>query len=145
VWKAPCIFLCRNTRPAHGRPIVTRAVGYGLPGVRVDGNDVLAVWQVATEAADRGRAALGATLIEAVIENVDKKDPLRRLRGYLRHLGLWSESWEQELAERHEQAITDALAAAERKPAPAIETLFDDVYEELPWHLREQRASLLHG
>ena len=118
-----------------------------MPGVRVDGNDALAVWQVAGEAIDRARAGDGPTLIEALTQRTAAPgapgDPLDRLRGYLRHRGLWSERWEDELTERHHQAISDAVAAAEEKPLPAVETLFDDVYQDLPWHLREQRAYLM--
>lgn len=173
VWKVPCVFVCRN----NGRPIsvpsqaqtaartfAAKAVGYGMPGVRVDGNDALAVWQVAGEAIERARAGGGPTLIEAVTYRVgghsssddppvyrdpgepapwERKDPLARLRGYLRHRGLWSEPWEAELSDRCDRQITEALAAADRKRAPAVETLFDDVYDQLPWHLREQRAYLL--
>lgn len=173
VWKAPCVFICRNNGWAisvpsaiqtAARTFATKARGYGMPGVRVDGNDVLAVWQVASDAIERARAGDGPTLIEALTYRVQghsssddpsvyrdphepeawqRKDPLARLRGYLRHLGLWSERWEAELSERCHQQITDALAAADGKRAPAVETLFDDVYEQLPWHLREQRAYLL--
>ena len=175
VWKAPCVFVCRNSGWAGGaqamqtaaRTIAAKAVGYGMPGVRVDGNDALAVWQVASEAIARARAGDGPTLIEALThvifrvpdppgsswpdtiptvselrEDPSPKDPLHRLRGYLRHLGLWSERGETELAERCSDEILTAVAAAERKPAPATATLFDDVYEHMPWHLREQRAQL---
>jgi TPP-dependent pyruvate/acetoin dehydrogenase alpha subunit len=61
----------------------------------------------------------------------------------MRHRGLWSEGWEKEISDRYNQAITDALAASDQKHAPAIETMFDDVYEELPWNLREQRDYLM--
>lgn len=168
VWKAPCVFVCRNSGWAQGasavqtasRTFAIKATGYGMPGVRVDGNDPLAVWQVASEAIDRARAGDGPTLIEAVTwrapgdaspadppragepEPWQRKDPLNRLRGYLRHRGLWSERGEAERAEAHHQQITDALAAAAAKHGPAIDTLFDDVYDQLPWHLREQRAYL---
>ena len=172
VWKAPCIFLCRNNGWAISVPSSTqtaaktfaaKAIGYGMPGIRVDGNDLLAVWQVASEAIDRARAGDGPTLIEALTYRVqghsssddpsvyrdpkepeiwEKKDPINRLRAYLRHRGLWSEAWEKELSDRYNQEITDALAMADQKHAPAIDTLFDDVYEELPWNLREQRAYL---
>jgi TPP-dependent pyruvate/acetoin dehydrogenase alpha subunit len=176
VWKAPCVFVCRNSGWAGGaqavqtaaRTIAAKASGYGMPGVRVDGNDAVAVWQAASEAIARARAGEGPTLIEAlthvifrvpdplegnswleripaileVREDPSPKDPLHRLRGYLRHLGLWSERWETELAERCSDEVTRAVAAAERKPAPATATLFDDVYEHMPWHLREQRAYL---
>jgi 2-oxoisovalerate dehydrogenase E1 component alpha subunit len=146
VWKAPCVFVGRSD--GSTKTFAARAVGYGIPRLRVDGHDVLAVWQAATEAIDRARSGDGATLIETVTHRVqgelaDKHDPLHRLRAYLRQRGLWSERHERELAERCQQQITDALAAAERKHPPATETMFDDVYEQLPWHLREQRAHAL--
>jgi len=138
-----------------------------MPGVRVDGNDLLAVWQVASEAIERARAGDGPTLIEALTyrrqsdvsdssaddpsvhrepreaDQWERRDPINRLRNYLRYRDLWSERWENELAERHHQAITTAVDAAEHKLAPATETLFDDVYEQPTWNLREQRAHLL--
>jgi pyruvate dehydrogenase E1 component alpha subunit len=173
VWKAPCVFVCRNNGWAISVPLekqtaaktfASKAVGYGMPGVRVDGNDVLAVIQVATEAIERARAGDGPTLIEALTYRVhghsssddpsvyrdptepelwERKDPLARLRSYLKSRGLWSEALETETAERHNQAITDALAGADQLPAPAVETLFDDVYEAPPWNLAEQRAYLM--
>ncbi|HEX3761404.1 MAG TPA: thiamine pyrophosphate-dependent dehydrogenase E1 component subunit alpha [Kofleriaceae bacterium] len=172
VWKAPCVFVCRHSGWTGGAPsavqtaartYAAKASGYGIPGVRVDGNDALAVWQVASEAIARARAGEGPTLIEALTyrpvppPGTDappaaevlalrgshaQKDPLHRLRGYLRHAELWSERWEAELAERHDREIASAVATAEGKLRPALETLFDDVYDHLPWHLREQRAYL---
>jgi 2-oxoisovalerate dehydrogenase E1 component alpha subunit len=135
-----------------------------MPGIRVDGNDILAMLQVTTEAIERARAGAGPTLIEALTYRVqghsssddpsvyrdpkepeiwERKDPLKRLRGYLKTRGLWSEQLETTTAERHNQAITDALATADQLEAPAVETMFDDVYETLPWNLAEQRAYLL--
>jgi TPP-dependent pyruvate/acetoin dehydrogenase alpha subunit len=165
------VFVCRNNggtgstpggRQTAAKTFAAKAVGYGMPGVRVDGNDLLAVWQVAREAIDRARAGGGPTLIEALTRRssatdapdradgdgepaalTDHRDPLHRLRNYLRHRGLWSERREAELAEQYHREIHDALAAAERKRAPAVETLFDDVYEQPAWNLREQRAYLL--
>jgi 2-oxoisovalerate dehydrogenase E1 component alpha subunit len=173
VWKAPCVFVCRNNgwaisvpnpKQCAAKTFAAKAVGYGMPGVRVDGNDVLAVWQAANDAIARARAGDGPTLIEAVTYRVhghsssddpnvyrdpkqpaiwDQKDPLKRLRGYLRHRGLWTDAWERELEVTHNEAISDALAAAEPKPTPAVESIFDDVYEQLPPHLREQRDYLM--
>jgi pyruvate dehydrogenase E1 component alpha subunit len=189
VWKAPCVLVCRNNGWAASVPsaaqtaartFAAKAAGYGMPGVRVDGGDAIAVWQVASEAIDRARRGDGPTLIEVLIRSAgpasmaapgtdrdaeagagalradpqsagvpglpapgDRRDPRNRLRNYLRHLGLWNERWEVELAERFHRQVDDAIAAAERKRAPAVETLFDDVYEQPPWHLREQRAELL--
>ncbi|MBA3397870.1 MAG: thiamine pyrophosphate-dependent dehydrogenase E1 component subunit alpha [Deltaproteobacteria bacterium] len=173
VWKAPCVFICRNngwaisvpsTTQTAAKTFASKAVGYGMPGIRVDGNDLLAVWQVASEAIERARAGEGPTLIEALTYRVqghsssddpsvyrdpkepeiwEKKDPLNRLRGYLRHKGMWNEARETELSAQYNQEITDALAASDGKHAPPIESIFDDVYEELPWNLREQREYLM--
>jgi TPP-dependent pyruvate/acetoin dehydrogenase alpha subunit len=163
VWKAPCVFVCRNSGWASGaqsvqtaaRTLAIKALGYGMPAIRVDGNDALAVWHAASEAIERARAGDGPTLVEALThashatpaspepgDDPLPSDPLHRLRGYLRHVGLWSEHWEAELSQRHGDEIERAAAAAQRKPAPPVETLFDDVYEHLPWHLRDQRAAL---
>jgi pyruvate dehydrogenase E1 component alpha subunit len=173
VWKAPCVFICRNNGWAISVPVekqtaaktfASKAVGYGMPGVRVDGNDILAMLQVTAEAIERARAGDGPTLIEALTYRIqghsssddpsvyrdpkepeiwERKDPLNRLRGYMKTRGLWTEELETSTSERHNTAITEALAAADQLPPPAIETLFDDVYETLPWNLAEQREYLL--
>ena len=173
VRKIPVVFVCRNNgwaisvpreKQTAAKTFASKAVGYGMPGVRVDGNDILAMLQVAGEAIDRARAGDGPTLIEALTYRVqghsssddpsvyrdpkepeiwEKRDPLNRMRNYLRHRGLWDEAWERDITERYNQEITDALAAADKLPAPAIETMFEDVFEEMPWHLREQRDWLM--
>ena len=173
VWKAPCVFVCRNNgwaisvsaaKQTAAKTFASKAIGYGMPGVRVDGNDILAVLQVAQEAIDRARAGEGPTLIEALTYRVqghsssddpsvyrnpeepiewEKRDPLNRMRTYLKTRELWTEAWEKELGARYHQEITDALAAADQTPPPPVESLFDDVFEELPWHLREQREYLM--
>ncbi len=173
VWKAPCVFVCRNNGWAISVPLekqcaaktfASKAVGYGMPGIRVDGNDILAMYQVAEAAIARARAGEGPTLIEALTYRVqghassddpsvyrkadepaewEKRDPLNRLRGYMKTRGLWTEALEIKTTECYNQRITDALAAADLLPAPHIDTLFTDVFEELPWHLREQQAYLM--
>lgn len=173
VWKAPCVFVCRNngwaisvptSKQTAAKSFASKAIGYGMPGIRVDGNDMLAVWQVASEAIERARAGEGPTMIEALTYRVqghsssddpsvyrdpkepevwEKRDPLNRLRGYLKQRGLWDEAWEQQLGERYNQEITDALAASDATPPPPVESMFDDVYEEMPWHVREQKAWLM--
>ena len=170
VWKAPCVFICRNNgwaisvpreKQTAAKTFASKAVGYGMPGIRVDGNDILAVLQVAQEAIDRARAGDGPTLIEALTYRVqghsssddpsvyrdpkepeiwERRDPLARLRGYLKQRGLWSEAAEGEISERHNQAITDALAAVDTLGPPPVESMFDDVYEHMPWHIAEQKA-----
>ena len=171
--KAPVVFVCRNNGWAISVPIekqtaaktfASKAVGYGMPGVRVDGNDILAVIQVATEAVERARAGDGPTMIEAITyrreghsssddpsvyrdpnepETWNRKDPLNRMRAYMKGRGIWGETEERAIVDKHNDAITAALARADHLGVPPVESLFEDVYDELPWHLREQRDWLM--
>jgi pyruvate dehydrogenase E1 component alpha subunit len=159
VYRAPVVLVCRNrgpSAPAPGAPkghdepagqraaaarLAARGRGYGVRTVRVDGADVLAVIQVASEAVARARAGEGPTLIEARIDN--SSDPVQRLRGHLRHRGLWSPERETEILQQHDHALAEALHQADQAGAPVVDTLFDDVYESLPWNLAEQRRYLL--
>jgi pyruvate dehydrogenase E1 component alpha subunit len=173
VMKAPVVFVCRNNGYAISVPIekqtaaktfASKAVGYGMPGVRVDGNDILAVLAVSIEAVERARAGEGPTMIEAITYRREghsssddpsvyrdpgepvpwhKKDPVNRLRGYLRQRDIWSEQHERQIIEKHNEAIASALARAEHLGIPPVDSLFDDVYEQQPWHLREQRDYLM--
>lgn len=173
VWKAPCIIILRNNGWAISVPLekqcaaktfASKGVGYGVPAVRVDGNDILAMLAATREAVERARAGGGPTLIEALTYRIqghsssddpsvyrdpkepeiwERKDPLKRLRGYLKGRGLHNEKAEADLVEKYNQEITDALAAADQLPAPAVDSIFDDVYETLPWNLAEQRQYLM--
>jgi 2-oxoisovalerate dehydrogenase E1 component alpha subunit len=173
VHKAPVVFVCRNNgwaisvpreKQTASRSFAAKAVGYGMPGVRVDGNDILAVIQVTREALERARAGDGPTLIEAKTYRIEghsssddpsvyrkagepeqwsKRDPLDRFRSYLKSCGLYSDSLEAELSEKHNDEISAAVDAANKLGPPAVETLFDDVYETMPWNLEEQKRYLM--
>ncbi len=157
VYQVPVVFVCRNRGPAATAPAAQHAAsarfaargrGYGIPVVRVDGGDVLAVVQAATEAVARARAGEGPSLIEARVDGradarAAKPDPLQRFRIYLQHRGLLTAEREAEIVRQHDQAIDEALSQAAATGAPVVDTLFDDVYETLPWHLDEQRNYLL--
>jgi pyruvate dehydrogenase E1 component alpha subunit len=175
VFKLPAVFLCRNNgwaisvpveRQTATRTFAEKAVAYGIPGVRVDGNDIFAVIAVTREAIARGVAGEGPTLIEAITYRMGghstsddpnryresealqawaARDPIERLRGHLEGRGLWSDTHEARLLADIDARFRDAVARAERTPPPALETLFDDVYESPPWHLVEQREELLRG
>lgn len=172
VWKAPCVFVCENNQWAISVPVAKqtasesfaiKAVAYGMPGVKVDGNDVLAVYQAAKEARERAARGEGPTLIETftfrqgphsssddpkryqpagMLEEWKKKDPIARFQLYLKHKKLWSEAFEQECAEGAKAAIGAAVKAAEALPNPGPETMFDDVYMNLTPQLKEQRQEL---
>lgn len=146
-----------------------RAIGYGLPGLRVDGNDFLAVYAVTQWAAERARANHGATLIELYTYRVSAHstsddpsayrpsdeaahwplgDPIERLKRHLIQLGEWSEQRHQALLAELDSEVRAAQREAEKlgtlgstKPDPA--TMFDDVFKELPLHLQRQRDELL--
>lgn len=174
VFKAPVVFLCENNQWAISVPIneqvagrvVDRAVGYGFPGVRVDGSDALAAFAVIRAAADRARRGEGPYLVEVVAYRTgphthaddptryrtdadvyawlrEDKDPVARCAERLRQRGAWSDAFEQEVrADADERAATmrrDLLAA--QPPHPA--RIFDLVYEHMPESLRRERDDLL--
>jgi TPP-dependent pyruvate/acetoin dehydrogenase alpha subunit len=132
-------------------------------GVRVDGNDVLAVYRTVKEAVEKARRGGGPTLIEAVtyrmgphsssddptryrtkeeLEEWQRRDPITRFRKYLEKKRIWSESDEKKAQEDANREIDEAIAYAEKIPRPALETLFTDVYADMPWHLQEQLREL---
>jgi pyruvate dehydrogenase E1 component alpha subunit len=173
VWKAPCIFFCRNNgwaistsrdKQTASKTFAIKAAAYGMPGVRVDGNDILAVIQVTAEAAARARAGEGPTMIEALTyrrqghsssddpsvyrdanepKAWEPKDPLDRFAKYLEGKRLWTKDWDQHLRTEIDAEITRVHDEIAPLGAPAVETMFDDVFEALPWHLEEQKAWLM--
>jgi len=168
VWKAPVIFLCQNNGWAISCPsseqtasdgFAIKGVAYGVPGVVVDGNDVLAMHQAVREAADRARAGEGPTLIEAVTYRMgghstsddptkyvpkeelakwQERDPVVRFQAYLKKRGLWTAALETEWTQAAMERVTAAAKTAEATEGPGLETIFSDVYAELPAHLRAQ-------
>ncbi len=167
--QAPVVFFCQNNQWAISEPttvqsqipLYRRAAGFGFPGVRVDGNDVLAVRAVTEWAIERARSGAGPVLIEAFtyrmgahttsddptkyrsaeeVEEWKAKDPIDRLRTYLQARGLIDEAWLDEVA-------AGAAAAAERLRTgcvqlaePDLADSFDLVYANTPEHLRRQQA-----
>ncbi len=144
-----------------------KADAYGIPGVLVDGADIFAMIEASEEAVARARGGDGATLIEALTwrfsahsssddpsvyrdekaeyEARKDQDPLLRLRNYMKKKSLWEQAWETELQEKAREQIMTAVKVAEAKALPRTETVFEDVYATLPWHLKEQQAeALLH-
>jgi pyruvate dehydrogenase E1 component alpha subunit/2-oxoisovalerate dehydrogenase E1 component alpha subunit len=131
--------------------------------VRVDGNDVLAVYRAVSDAVYRARQGEGPTFIECVTYRIGghstsddpsryraehevsewvKRDPIARFQRHLQYLGLLSDAFDAELEQEIEREISQAIEAVERSPRPGRESLFDDVYATLPWHLQEQRREL---
>jgi pyruvate dehydrogenase E1 component alpha subunit len=172
VWRVPCIIVCQNNhysisvpteRQTASRTIAVKARAYGFPGVRVDGNDLLAVYSAMQGALERARGGQGPTFLEAVTyrmgahstsddpsryrsqEEVDawaRRDPLDRMRKHLAHLGLISDEADAALDLEIAAEIGAAIEAVEAMPSPERSSLVEDVYAELPWNLREQLAEL---
>ena len=157
VARAPVIALCRNngramstpsSRQTASRGLAIKAVAYGVRGVCVDGGDVVAVFHAVRTARERASAREGGTLIEAVTtpafetedtETWSRRDPLARLRRYMERHGLWNKDRDERLLAEAGMDVDRAVAHARGSDESRIETLFSDVYAELPWHLREQR------
>jgi pyruvate dehydrogenase E1 component alpha subunit len=170
--KTPTIFICTNNAFAISVPvskqtgaarIADKAIGYGMPGVAVDGNDVLAVYAATSEAVERARKGGGPTLIECVTFRMGphsssddpgryrdsklydawlKRDPILRFRQYLESKKLWDEKKQGDLEKELKTILAEAVEKAEKEPTPSIDTLFDDVYKELTPQLLRQKEAL---
>ena len=172
VFRAPVILFCQNNGWAISVPtssqtageIWKRAGGYGFPGVRVDGNDVLAVYRATREAAERAYAGEGPTLIEALtyrigahstaddagryrdddeVERARAFDPIKRYRAWLTAEGHVDDDllsgWHTEIDDQV-LAIREGVIA---QPAPPVEWMFDWVYADAPSAVAEQRREVL--
>src|SRR5437667_6817801 len=160
IHKLAVIFVCENNGYAISVPqsrqmaiqnLADRAAGYGFPGVVVDGNDVLACYEVARQAVERARRGEGPTLIEAKTyrftahssDDDDKryrqaeevaiwrqKDPIQRYARYLRDAGTLTDQHEAEITERVTQQADEATDYAEQAPDPTPDDLMTFVYKQ---------------
>lgn len=172
VFKTPTIFICQNNQYAistsraiqtASKTIAQKALGYGFPGVLVDGNDLFAMYAVTKEAEQRARRGEGPTLIEAYtyrfgdhsssddsskyrekveVETWRPKDPMRRLQLYLGKKGLWSEKTEEEIRAKFQPELDAITERSIALPAQTVDEIFDYTYAELPAALAEQKAYL---
>jgi 2-oxoisovalerate dehydrogenase E1 component alpha subunit len=175
VFKIPTVFLCRNNGWAISVPVerqtasetfAQKGQAYGVPGVRVDGNDLFAVANEVKRALARAATGEGPTLIEALtyrmgghstsddpnayrgpeqLEPWRGRDPIALIRAHLEQSGAWDDAKEAAYREEIAELFRQAVTSAEREPPPSLESMFDDVYAELTPNLEEQRAELLAG
>jgi pyruvate dehydrogenase E1 component alpha subunit len=173
VFKTPTVFFCKNNhwaisvpvaRQTASKTLVEKAHAYGMEGVRVDGNDLLAVYAAAKAAVDKARAGGGPTLIEGVtyrmgphsssddpsryrpkeeVEAWGRRDPIDRMRKYLELKGVWSKDRDDALRAELDELVQNTIKEVERHPPPPIESLFDDVYAERTLQLQEQMEAYL--
>lgn len=175
VWKAPVVFVCLNNQWAISVPrstqtasqtIAQKAVGYGMPGVQVDGNDVLAVYRAVREALERARRGEGPTLVEALTYRLMmhttaddptkyrseeetrvwwSREPLLRFRAYLEQKGIWNADLQAGLEAQVKEEVDGAVKRAEARQAEgfAPDAPFDHVFGTRHALIEEQRAELL--
>jgi len=162
VMRAPLVLFCNNNQWAISTPLsaqtaaetlADKAVGYGIPGVRVDGADVLAVYAATREAVERARAGEGPSFIEAVtyrtaphataddprayidlerVEEEKRRECLGRYEGYLRRGGVLSDELAESTRAEAAGALREGIAQAEAEPAPDPGLLFEHAYVDPP-------------
>ena len=170
VFSTPTIFLCQNNhwaisvprdKQTHSRTLAQKAIAYGIPGIQVDGNDVLAVYAATAEAVERARAGRGPTFIECItyrlslhttaddptryrskeeVQAWERKEPITRFRRYLERRGLLTEEeverLEKEIGNEIQQAWREAQGQMEN-PEPLV--IFEHIHAEPPDYLQAQR------
>ncbi|RPF53907.1 pyruvate dehydrogenase (acetyl-transferring) E1 component subunit alpha [Aquisalibacillus elongatus] len=171
VFQTPTVFFNQNNRYAisvpvekqmHSKTIAQKGLAYDIPSVRVDGNDVLAVYEETQKAVKRARQGEGPTLIEAVTwrtgahttaddptkyrpeaQGESVVHPLDRLERLMKNENLWDEAWINQVQLELENEVEVAVEAMENYPKANPEDLFDHVFETLPEQLDEQKQSYL--
>ena len=172
VYQTPVVFLCENNqyaislrreRQTAASTIAGKADGYGLPGVLVDGNDLLAVYRATSEAVQRARSGGGPTLIEALTYRLGPhttsddprryrsdqeeaewrgRDPVERVRRYLAGEGQWTDGWQETMEAEESAAIEAAVEEAEALPPQRPEEIFESMFAALTPQLKQQRSLL---
>jgi 2-oxoisovalerate dehydrogenase E1 component alpha subunit len=171
--KAPVVFFCRNNGYAISTPssdqyagdgVVSRAPGYGMAAIRVDGNDIFAVHAAVREAKKYALENHAPVLIEsmtyrqghhsssddsssyrdtaAVHECAQNNDPIDRLESFLKDHHLMSDEQSAAIRNQERSNVLRAMEQAERRPKPPMECLFTDVYKEMPPALVRQQQQL---
>ncbi|MFQ5576356.1 MAG: pyruvate dehydrogenase (acetyl-transferring) E1 component subunit alpha [Anaerolineae bacterium] len=174
VFKAPVVLVVQNNGwaisvPRHkqtaAQHLAHRAPGFGMPGHIVDGNDVLAVYQVMSDCIERARAGEGPSLVELItyrlgahttaddptkyrsqaeVDDWRRRDPISRFETYLKTGGLLNKKEAEQIEAEARDGIQAAVDILEAKPPPDPGQIFELVYAHMPPQLRRQRAELLH-
>lgn len=159
VWKAPVIFVCQNgcesPELTASRTVAMKGLAFGVPSVRVDGSDVLALYSIIKGALDLARAGRGPTFVEAVTCAVAERqpdtakfeamDPIGRFGAWLQSQNVLDGQAQKAAHARLQAELQETLAAEEAAGAPSSPSMFDDVLAEPGWVLEDQRAEYLRS
>ncbi|MFA8341662.1 MAG: pyruvate dehydrogenase (acetyl-transferring) E1 component subunit alpha [Rhodothermaceae bacterium] len=170
VWKAPVLFVVQNNQYAISVPfsiqtasknIAVKSVAYGIPGIKVDGNDFFAMYQTVQAAREFALAGDGPVLIEAITyrkgahttsddptkyrtkeeeEKWDATDPVNRLKSYLMDKKLWTEKEEEKLIKQYKKEIDRIFCEAENEKASNYDETFDYTFVDMPEDILRQKA-----
>ncbi|HLP04082.1 MAG TPA: pyruvate dehydrogenase (acetyl-transferring) E1 component subunit alpha [Paludibacter sp.] len=169
VWKAPVVFTIQNNQYAISVPVqlqtssvnlAVKALAFGIPGVKVDGNDFFAMYLAYKQAFEYARAGNGPVLIEALTyrkgahttsddpskyrtreeeEEWDKTDPLVRLKKFIDKKGIWKED-EEKLIDEYKEQVDREFSEAENSTPYPLDDVFDYMYTDMPEILKKQKA-----
>jgi pyruvate dehydrogenase E1 component alpha subunit/2-oxoisovalerate dehydrogenase E1 component alpha subunit len=172
VYQAPVVFVCQNNQWAISTPVsvqtqaetlAVKGLAYAVPSLRVDGNDVLAMFSAIKAAVDKARAGGGPTFIEALTYRLgahssaddpahyrdaaehkswSKRDPLLRFAAWLEEKKILSADTQAALAKRITADIRAAIVSEEAAGLPPVSSLFDDIFARPTWLLEAQKAGL---
>ena len=173
VFQVPVVFLCQNNQYAislhvssqtRSQTLAQKAISYGFEGIKVDGNDVFAVYKATKNALDKARSGKGPTLIEAFTYRIEhhttaddsaryrtkkevdewrKKDPINRLEIWMRKRKILTDSYKKTVLEQAGKRVEEAVEKMESMPRPKAREIFDYVFEKPTWNLEEQKKGLL--
>ena len=173
VYQTPTVFICQNngwaislprSRQTAAKELADKAIAYGMPGIQIDGNDILAIYVTVKEAAERARKGEGPTLIESVTYRMgphtssddptkyrskeelvkwEKLDPIKRFESYLLNKEILQKTDVQNISKKYDDELKSLIESASKRNPPPIETMFTDVYADMPWNLKEQQKEIL--
>lgn len=168
VYKVPVVFICQNNQYAISVPlsqqtasetIAQKSIAYGMPTIKVDGNDIFAVYKAVKDAVDNARAGNGPFFIECLTYRLtdhttsddaskyrsdkelkywEDREPIKRFKAYIEKNKLWDKNKEEQLLKDAENKVNEAVKKAENVPAPTYEDFFKNTYKELTPELKEE-------
>ena len=173
LWQVPVVFICQNnqwaisvprSKQSHSKTLAQKAIAYDIPGIQVDGNDLLAMYKATKDGLDRAYAGGGPTLIEAVtyrllmhttaddpkkyrsedeVQEWWQRDPIPRLRLYLERKGIWNDEMQRDLEGDIKKEVDAAVGKLEQKADFKPDAPFDHVFGTHHQEVEEQRAEFL--